>query len=91
MPGIDLIDNLQVSGQHVLEHLHRPSLQGLRKEGVVSVGKCLGADAPGFVPTEFLLVHEDVHEFRDRHGWMSVIKLDRHLQCVIKDKDNLVF
>ena len=73
MSGVYLIDNLKVSGQHVLQHLDGPPLQGLREEGVVCVGKGLGTDAPGLVPSKLLVVNQDAHELRNGHGRVGVI------------------
>lgn len=56
---VDQVDNLQVAGKDLLEHGHRPPLQGLREDRVVCVGKCLHRDSPGLVPWESLNVHKD--------------------------------
>ncbi len=53
MAGVDLVDDLQMSGQYFLEHGHGPPLQGLRQQGVVGVGKGLGAHVPGLFPANF--------------------------------------
>ena len=46
MAGVDLVNDLEVPGEDVIQHDHRPPLQGLREEGVVCVGEGLGADVP---------------------------------------------
>lgn len=43
---IDLINDLQVSGQQLLHQLHWPALQGLREHRVVGVGEGLLRDLP---------------------------------------------
>lgn len=47
MSLVDLVDDLQVSGQQFLQQLHRPALQGLREDGVVGVGKRAPGEVPG--------------------------------------------
>lgn len=79
VPGIDLVDNLKMSWKDSLKHAHWPALQSLGQEGVVSIGEGLGADAPGLIPAQLLEVHQNTHQFRDRHGRVSVIQLDGSL------------
>ena len=79
VPGVDLIDDLQVSGQDELQHGHRPALQCLREEGVVCVGKGQSADVPGLLPAQLLLVQENTHQLRDSQRWVSVVQLDSNL------------
>lgn len=43
---VDLVDDLQVSGQERLQQVHGPALQSFRQDCVVGVGK----GAPGEVP-----------------------------------------
>lgn len=43
---VDLVDDLQVSGQERLQQVHGPALQSFRQDRVVGVGK----GAPGEVP-----------------------------------------
>ena len=63
----------------MFQHLHRPTFQGFRQEGVVSVGKGLGADVPGLVPPKAFDVHQQSHELGNGHGGVGVIQLDRSL------------
>ena len=79
MPGVDLVDDLKVAGKNALQHVDGPAFQGLREQGVVGVGKGLRDDAPGLLPLELLLVHEDSHELGDAEGRVGVVKLDSHL------------
>ena len=46
---------------------------------MVGVGAALGGDVPGLLPAEALLVHQDPHELRHRHGRVGVIQLDGNL------------
>jgi len=41
---VDVVDDLEVAGKEVFEHSDRPGLEGLREDGVVSVGECAAAD-----------------------------------------------
>ena len=73
MMMIDLVDDLQMSGQHVLEHGDGPALQGLRQDSVVGVSEHLGADTPSLGPSQALDVQKYAHQFRDGHGRMRVV------------------
>lgn len=44
---VDLVDDLQVSGQQRLQQLHRPTLQSLRQHSVVGVGEGASGEIPG--------------------------------------------
>lgn len=44
---VDLVDDLQVSGQQLLQQLHRPALQSLGQNRVVGVGKGPAGQVPG--------------------------------------------
>ena len=61
MLSVNLVDDLQVSGQDVFQHGHGPPLQGFWEEGVVCVGEGLAADAPGLGPRQVLLIQKDAH------------------------------
>ena len=61
VPGIDLINDLQVARQDSLKHAHRPALQRLGQEGVVSIGKDTSTDVPCFVPAQSLQIQKDAH------------------------------
>lgn len=57
---VDLVDDLQVSGQQRLQQLHRPTLQGLGEDGVVGVGEGAPGEIPGLQSREefiFLIRH----------------------------------
>lgn len=43
---VDLVDDLQVSGQEGLQQLHRPALQSLGEDCVVGVGKSALSEVP---------------------------------------------
>ena len=44
---VDLVDDLQVSGQELLQQVHRPAFQSFRQDGVVGVGKGACGEVPG--------------------------------------------
>lgn len=44
---VDLVDDLQVSGQEGLQQIHRPALQSFREDCVVGVGKSAPSEVPG--------------------------------------------
>lgn len=43
---VDLVDDLQVSGEEVLQELHGPALQSLGEDRVVCVGKGASGQVP---------------------------------------------
>ena len=79
MAGVDLVNDLEMPGEDVIQHGHRPPLQGLREEGVVCVGEGLSADVPGLGPSQVLLVQKDPHQLWDGEGWVGVVELYGHL------------
>ena len=79
---VDLVDDLEVSGEDPLNHGDWPSLQSLRQEGVVGVGKGPLADSPGRLPAQILQVHQHTHQLCYGQGWVSVIQLDGNLLYV---------
>lgn len=47
VPPVDLVDDVQVTGQQVFEEVDGPALQGLRQDGVIGVGTGADHDVPG--------------------------------------------
>ena len=74
--GIDLEDDLHVSGKDVLEHRHGPLLEGFRHERVVGVAHALLGDVPCGIPVQILLVDQDSHELGDCNRGVCVVELD---------------
>ena len=54
--AVDLIDDLQVTGQHHLKPGDRPFLQSLGQQGVVRVGKSPLGQRPCLVPAKVRFV-----------------------------------
>mmetsp|Transcript_56735 Transcript_56735/g.135134 ORF Transcript_56735/g.135134 Transcript_56735/m.135134 type:complete len:215 (-) Transcript_56735:1045-1689(-) len=75
--AIQLANELDMSGQQPLHHLHGPFLQSLRHDSVVGVVAALRGELPGLLPTEVLDVHKQAHHLRNSNGWVGVI----HLNC----------
>lgn len=46
---VDLVDDLQVSGEQLLHQVHWPALQGFGEHRVVGVGEGLLGDVPGLM------------------------------------------
>ena len=75
---IDQVDDLQVPRQQPLEHGHGPGLERLRQQSVVGVRKHGGGDLPAFRPRQAVLIQQQAHQLRNRHGRMRVVQLDRY-------------
>src|SRR5271163_1078665 len=74
-PAVDLIDDLEVAGQRLGEHLQRPGLQRLGQQGVVGIAERRDRDVPGLVPVQVALVDQQPHELGDRDRRMCVVEL----------------
>ena len=77
--AVDLLDDAVDTGKKLGEEVDRPFLQGFRHDGVVGVGCALGGDFPRLVPCQFVLVHEQTHQFRNGQGRMCVVHLEDKL------------
>ena len=62
------------------EQPHWPALQRFGQQGVVGVGHDLAGDAPGCVPAQIVLVHQQAHQLRHRDGGVGVIELETVLR-----------
>ncbi len=49
---VDAVDNLQMTGQNVLQHAAWPTFKGFGQNGVVGVGEGSAADFPGLKKEE---------------------------------------
>ena len=77
--AVDLVDDLQVTGQHHLKPGDRPFLQGLGQQGVVRVGKSPLGQGPCLVPAKVRFVQENSHQLGDGHRRVGVVELDGDL------------
>ena len=78
--GVDLVDDLEMTGQHLLEQADGPLLQCFRQQGVVGVGEDLVADGPGGIPVQVFLVHQHPHQLGDGHCRVGIVELDGNLR-----------
>ncbi len=76
-PPVDLVDDLEVAGQRLGEHLQRPLLQRLGQQGVVGVAERRHGDVPGLVPAQVPLVDQQPHQLGDPDRRMGVVELQR--------------
>ena len=67
------------SGQSFFEHTFRPLFQSFRHDGVVGVRNGLSYDIPSLIPIVIINVDQDSHQFRNRHGGMGIVDVDRDL------------
>ena len=74
--AVDLVDDLQVTGQQHLEPGDRPFFQGLGQQGVVRVGKSPLGQRPCLVPAKVRFVQENSHQLGDGHRRVGVVELD---------------
>ena len=77
--AIDLIDDLEVSGETNLEEMDWPLFQGLGQQGVIGVCQRPRGQIPGLVPAEPGLIQQEAHQLGHGQRRMRVIELDRHL------------
>ena len=77
---IDQIDDLQMAGQQMFQHAHRPSFQRLGKECVIGVGECSNTNVPCLLETQSLHVDKQSNQFGNADWGMRVIQLDGNLQ-----------
>ena len=54
---VDLVDDLQVSGQQLLQQLHGPSLQSLGEDRVVGVGEGAFGEIPGLQSQKIVILN----------------------------------
>src|SRR5437899_1293704 len=65
--AVDLVDDLQVTGQQPLEPSDRPAFQSFGQQGVVRVGQRSLREVPGLVPVEVCFVEQKAHQLGDGH------------------------
>src|SRR5215472_12926512 len=75
--AVNLVNNLELPGKKDFKPSDRPLLEGFRQERVIGIGQRLLGKVPRMIPTELRFVQQNSHEFRDRHGGMSIVELYR--------------
>ncbi len=83
--AVDLLDNAVNTGKELGEEVDGPFLECFRHDGVVGVGCALGGHFPRLVPGQFVLVHEQTHQFRNSQGRMRVVHLEDDLLVELFD------
>ncbi len=73
---IDLVDDLHMARQQRFHQLLVPALQRFWHQGVVGVSKGAAGDRPGVIPAQLVLVDQHTQQFRDRNGWVRIVKLN---------------
>ena len=76
---VDLVDDLQMPRQQASEQTDGPFLQGFGQQRVAGVSKRAARDVPGSVPVHVMHVHQQPHQFRNRHHRVRVVQLDHGL------------
>lgn len=76
---VDVVDDLQVSGQQVLDQTDGPLLEGLGQDGVVGVAKRGRDEVPRLIPLELLEVDKDALELDNGQRRVRVVQLDGDL------------
>src|SRR5215475_6001539 len=76
---IDLVDYLQMTGQHPLKPTDRPFLKCLWQQRVISIGQGPLSKIPSLIPTEMHLIEQNPHQLRHRHCRVRVIELNSNL------------
>lgn len=69
---VDLVDDLQVSGQQGLQQLHRPALQSLGQDGVVGVGEGASGEIPG-LPREEEFIYCLINITFELWSWLHIL------------------
>ena len=75
---VDFFNNHIYSGQQTLHQINRPSLQGLRHNGMIGEGHGLHCDLPSFIPFQMLLIQKYPDQFRHTKSRMGIVGMDRY-------------
>ncbi len=60
---VDLVNDLQVTWQHMFQHTYAPAFKCFRQDGMIGVGKRFLAYFPGFLPIQLFVVDKNTHKF----------------------------
>ena len=81
--GVDFVNDLQLARQQLLEDFHAPGFQGFRQQGVVGVADAGGGDAPGRIPIDAMLIHQQAHQLGHGDRRVGVVELNGELAVEI--------
>ena len=73
---VHLVDQVQMSWQHLSNQTNGPLFESFRKYSMVRVGKSLLSDLESLVIRQHLLVYQDPEQLNGGYCWVSVIELD---------------
>ncbi len=76
--AVDLFRDLINPGKQAREKIDGPFLQRFRHNRVVRIGAGPRRKIPRLIPAVAVLIHQQAHQFRNRHGRMRVIELESH-------------
>ena len=76
---IDLKENLQVPGHHLLEESHAPLHEGFGQQRVIGVGKGAPHNRPCLVPRHPVFIVQDALKLEHRDRRVRIVELDRPL------------
>ena len=83
--GVDFVDDRQLARQQLLEDFHPPGFQGFRQQGVVGVADAGGGDAPGRIPIDAMLIHQQAHQLGHGNRRVGVVELNGELGVEVRD------
>jgi hypothetical protein len=73
---VDLINDLEMTGDNLLQKADRPLLQSFGQDRVVGISQSVLCQLPGMIPGKGVFIHEKPHQFRYRQGWMGIVHLN---------------
>ena len=83
---VDLVDDLEVTGQEPREDGDRPALECFGQEGVVRVPERGDRLLPRRRPGHPFVVDEHAHQLRDPDGRVGIVQLDRDLVSEVVER-----
>ena len=78
-PLIQLVNDGDELGNHLLQVSIGPFFQRFRKDGMVGVSAGFAHHLNGFIHGECLILHQDADQLRYDHGRMGVVDLDNRM------------
>ena len=56
--AVDLVDDLQMSGQQIPKQFDWPGFQSLWQQGVAGIGECTLCNLPGAIPVKLIFIYQ---------------------------------